>query len=292
MHLLRVMKVSGLLKGAGFVLLSLVMMLVMTKTTVSVAQEAQKSTEAAATKAGKKDMSSTGNEDSHDDEDDDEDEDDENKKDKKDNKSKKKNKDKSHKNSKKHDEKFDEAYDAYDEDEDHDHKKDKHDKHSDGHKKSHKKGYKKGKHKLHKAHTHGIAQLMVAVDKSSQLHVNLVIPLESLVGFEYQPKTDKEKLEVENAKKMFADSSKLFALDAALKCQETQSDLNFVYKDSHAEGKYHVAYACKGLGSGKKFTVNVASVFPRIKKIQLQFIPASGNASSADHKKFPFDIEL
>lgn len=284
MHLLRVMKISEILKGA--LALSLVMLL-MLEVKVSVAQEAQKEAEAAATKTGEKDAAKaekkaaktskdTGESD---------------KKDKKDKKNKK-NKDKHHKNSKKHDKEDHDSYDAYDSDDDHEGDDHHGDHHKDDHKKGHQKGYKKGKHKLHKAHAHGIAQLMVAVDKSSQLHVNLVIPLESLVGFEYQPKTDKEKLEVENAKKLFADSSKLFALDADLKCQETKSELDFVYKDSHAEGKYHVAYDCKGLGSGKKFTVNVASVFPRIKKIQLQFIPAGGNASSANHKKFPFDIEL
>lgn len=67
------------------------------------------------------------------------------------------------------------------------------------------------------AHVHGVARLEVAID-GQRVSLRLESPLESLLGFERAPRTDKEKVAVRSMAERLARPDALFALTAAARC--------------------------------------------------------------------------
>ena len=179
-------------------------------------------------------------------------------------------------------------HDNHDDDEkSHDDKDDKKDDHD--HQKS------QGKDSSHKLHKVSVSASEVTLaTKSNDLHIQLNIPLESVVGFEYKPKTDKEKKALEDAKKLFQ-ASKLFAFHQKLGCKASVSEVDFVFDDDHAEAKYHGKFSCTGLKQKQKtnmVTFQLGKLFPKLKQVELSYVPASGTAVKKTYKEFPFNVQL
>lgn len=146
------------------------------------------------------------------------------------------------------------------------------------------------KPKLHAAHKHGEAQVSVAVDQGKVM-LNVEFTQESLVGFEYAPKTDAEKKALADAQKKVTSAS-LLAWEKDLGCKESSSDVKVVYEGEHAEVKFHGEYACTGLGKGKKLTFKLKEVFPKVAKVHVEFVPAEGKASKQVFETATFDLAL
>lgn len=146
------------------------------------------------------------------------------------------------------------------------------------------------KPKLHAAHKHGEAQVSVAVDQGKVM-LKIEFTQESLVGFEYAPKTDAEKKALADAQKKVT-SSNLLAWEKDLGCKESSSDVKVVYEGEHAEVKFHGEYACTALGKGKKLTFKVKEVFPKVAKVHVEFVPADGKASKQVFETATFDLAL
>jgi hypothetical protein len=67
------------------------------------------------------------------------------------------------------------------------------------------------------AHVHGVATLQLALD-DSLLHLNLSSPLDSLLGFEHQPRTEKQKTAVRHMADQLHQAERLFQPTVAARC--------------------------------------------------------------------------
>ena len=168
-------------------------------------------------------------------------------------------------------------------------KDDKHKKQKSKHKHKHDDD---SHHKLHKAHTHGIAQLQVVVEQSHDVHFHMAVPLEVLVGFEHKPKTKEQQELLDKAEQIFKDTTKFLQFKDGMKCKEVLADYALYYKGSHAEAKYTLQMKCESDVSSQSVAIVIGEQFKRMKEIHLKFIPMNGTASSTVYKKFPFDIKL
>jgi len=98
----------------------------------------------------------------------------------------------------------------------------------------------------HKAHVHGVAQLNVVLE-DNELYIEFISPAANIVGFEHQPKTEKQKDAVKNAIKALKAGEELFALSrkagTKLTTSKVVTDLEIehghehehVHKDEHEE---------------------------------------------------------
>lgn len=146
-------------------------------------------------------------------------------------------------------------------------------------------------HKLHKSHTHGIVQLEVAVGKGNELHFQISVPLEALVGFEHKPKTKQQQASLDQAKATFMNTAKVLKLSDGLKnCEQTLADYDVIYTDAHAEATYKLQFKCKGEVTAQSATIVLGDEFKGIKEMHLKYIPKQGSAKAMVHKKFPFKI--
>ncbi|MEQ1743071.1 MAG: DUF2796 domain-containing protein [Candidatus Nitrotoga sp.] len=67
------------------------------------------------------------------------------------------------------------------------------------------------------AHVHGVATLQLALD-DSLLHLNLSSPLDSLLGFEHLPRTEKQKAAVRHMADQLRQAERLFQPTLAARC--------------------------------------------------------------------------
>jgi hypothetical protein len=88
----------------------------------------------------------------------------------------------------------------------------------------------------HKAHVHGIAHLNIALE-GNELYVEFTSPAVNIVGFEHQPKTEKEKHAVKEAIETLKAGEKLFIMPpragATLTEASVESEIDYESKDSH-----------------------------------------------------------
>jgi len=116
-----------------------------------------------------------------------------------------------------------------------------------------KEGHKKKRH--HKAHTHGIGSLNIVIDQS-EIHAEFEIPAESIVGFEYAPKSKAEKKAVSDAKSFWTRENNVFHLSKAARCSPKSSQVNFEFEkkkghdhhqESHSELHANYSFKCDSL---------------------------------------------
>jgi hypothetical protein len=77
----------------------------------------------------------------------------------------------------------------------------------------------------HGAHEHGVADLTVALD-GQELLVELISPLDNLVGFEHAPANDAQRAALAEAGRRLLDASAMFALPAAAACRFEHADID------------------------------------------------------------------
>ena len=76
----------------------------------------------------------------------------------------------------------------------------------------------------HGAHEHGAAELTVALD-GRELVIELISPLDNLVGFEHAPANDAQRSALAEAGRLLRDADAMFALPAAAACRFEHADI-------------------------------------------------------------------
>ena len=152
-------------------------------------------------------------------------------------------------------------------------------------------------------HQHGVVKLDVAVD-GNRLVLDLEVPLDSLVGFERAPKTDKERAVVRAAAQRFHDGEQLFAPTPAAQCTRVETTLSSSVlapallasastaapkaaaapaaakpgEEGHADMDATLVYLCGQPAALQGLEVKMFDVFPKIRQIDAQV--ASGRGQS------------
>jgi len=155
-----------------------------------------------------------------------------------------------------------------------------------------------------KAHVHGIAELLVVLE-GEQLDIELLSPAMNLLGFEHQASTPEQQALVQNAKNTLADTNNLFTFGSA-QCQLIDLDVDVSrmrdesvhhdeeshdeeyetnHHDRHEEPGHNdiearYRYRCERPNTLDSLTTSIATAFPGIESLQVQWI-ANGRQGAA-----------
>ena len=128
-----------------------------------------------------------------------------------------------------------------------------------------------------KPHEHGVARLDVAAE-SRGVSLLLEAPLDSLVGFEHEPRTDAERQQVDLALSRLRAGAALFRIDSAAGCAMKSMNLQSAalglggekVKDGHAEVEAAYEFGCTDGGRAGFVEANLFEFFPRLQRVEVQ----------------------
>lgn len=128
-------------------------------------------------------------------------------------------------------------------------------------------------HREHSAHTHGAGTLGI-VFEGAKGQVELKIPSESIIGFEYKAVSEKDKKSQEKAlEKLNQNISEMIAFDADLKCVYTKDKIEIKFHSkNHSEVVAHFKVNCAHSPAGASVSIGFYKHFPKIKNIQAQVV--------------------
>lgn len=93
-------------------------------------------------------------------------------------------------------------------------------------------------HRDHDAHEHGVGQLNIAVEKN-QLHIELTSPAMNIVGFEHQPRDEKQHTAVEQAVAKLKAAEQLFITSTSASCTLKEAEVETSLMKEHDEHEHH-----------------------------------------------------
>ena len=147
------------------------------------------------------------------------------------------------------------------------------------------------------AHEHGSASLDIAID-SNKIAVQFESPAVNIVGFEYSPDNDDQKLLIQQAKINLADFDQSFELQGDLSCQvlsfaanwnseheenvaleeheEHEEQPDDLHESEHAEFQVEFELQCEKLDNLTAIDVKLFELFPTIEEIDAQVIFSGG----------------
>ena len=128
-----------------------------------------------------------------------------------------------------------------------------------------------------KPHEHGVARLDVAAE-SRGLSLLLEVPLDSLLGFEHEPRSDAERQQVDLALARLRAGAALFRIDPAAGCaaksMKLQSDALGLggekIKEGHAEIEAAYEFSCTDGGRAGFVEAQLFEAFPRLQRVEVQ----------------------
>ncbi len=140
------------------------------------------------------------------------------------------------------------------------------------------------------AHVHGALKMEMAVEGKT-IDIDIDGPAESFIGFEYAPKTAKEKKTFADAEALWTKEllTKLFILDAKLGCKVTEASFKQEVEDHKENHKEHhkdhkkeagvhsdieaeAKITCTGDLKGQNLTVNLKKHYSHIKKLVVDLV--------------------
>lgn len=145
-------------------------------------------------------------------------------------------------------------------------------------------------HRHHDSHVHGSGKLALAFDdKAGKLEFK--VPAESLLGFEHEPKTDKDKKAVENLKTHFeSEIANMVALDPQLNCKFKKDKVELVRKGKHADFIADFQVQCEKPVLGSSMIFDFAK-FKNLKKLEAIVLAGSVQKTVKVEQK-PITLEL
>jgi len=144
------------------------------------------------------------------------------------------------------------------------------------------------------AHVHGSATLQIAVDGNT-LQLAFSSPLVNLLGFEHQPRTDKQKRAVHNMAKTLAHAERIFLPSPTALCtlQTVKLDSVVLEKasaDAHEEhthaGHDHAdldgdfTFVCAKPAELHELEVNLFADFPLLKKLNVEAVTQNSQVAA------------
>jgi Protein of unknown function (DUF2796) len=122
------------------------------------------------------------------------------------------------------------------------------------------------------AHVHGVAQLDVLVLEEGKVTVALETPLDNVLGFEHQPRTQAEKNKYQQVKNLLTQGA-FFEFDGG-QCRLLKGNMQaeFDSEEAHADLDAEWTFECKQPNSIKGLSVGLFKAFPRLNQLQVQTV--------------------
>lgn len=139
------------------------------------------------------------------------------------------------------------------------------------------------------AHVHGASKLNIAIDGQT-VTMELSAPANDIVGFEHQPRTDKQKAVVEQATQTLQDPLKLFTLPRAAGCTVSSAAVERKLEEvkpaaakadeaTHSEFEGRYSLICTNTVALQDIEFPYFKLFPKADEIEVQVIVARGQKS-------------
>lgn len=135
-----------------------------------------------------------------------------------------------------------------------------------------------------KAHEHGVARLDVAVEQARVTFL-LEVPLDGLVGFEREPRSDAERAAVDAALARLRAPEKLFGIDSAAGCTAGKVTIESAAlglggaasaKDGHADLDASFEFNCRNGQQAGFVEVSLFDAFARLQRVEVQAATRKG----------------
>ncbi len=151
----------------------------------------------------------------------------------------------------------------------------------------------------HGAHEHGAAELTVALDGQA-LVIELISPLDNLVGFEHAPANDAQRAALAEAGRLLSDADAMFALPVAAACRFEHADIESPWpmaamapaagqaghahahptRGDHEEAVVTYRYTCAQPAALQRIDVRAFARFPRLREIRAEHATARGQGAA------------
>lgn len=134
------------------------------------------------------------------------------------------------------------------------------------------------------AHVHGVAKLQVAVDGNT-LTLNFESPLDNLLGFEHQPRSEKQKAAVRAMAQRLNQPATLFLPTSAASCAPASTKLESPLlepakkSDDHADLDAEFVFKCAQPGELRGMEVRLFDAFRNLRRLDVQVAGARGQAA-------------
>lgn len=145
------------------------------------------------------------------------------------------------------------------------------------------------------AHEHGVAELRVAVE-GGEVAIEFATPLDNLVGFEHEPRTDGQRRALAAAEERLQQAQALFVLPEAAGCTVQAVSLDSPWPqggghahdhdDGHDHGAGHAELVvdyrlrCSRPAALDGVQVRLFEAFPRLREIRAQRVSARGQGAA------------
>ncbi|MCG7904383.1 DUF2796 domain-containing protein [Candidatus Thiodiazotropha endoloripes] len=145
-------------------------------------------------------------------------------------------------------------------------------------------------HEQHEAHVHGEAQLLIALDGST-LELEFQSPAMNIVGFEHQPKSEKQVNAVEAAMDTLNQPNLIFTLSSAAQCNPVSIEVDSPLsehdghdhdhehkheEESHSDFTAHYSFRCEQPSRLEKIEFDLFKRFPGTEQLEVQSISKKG----------------
>ena len=149
----------------------------------------------------------------------------------------------------------------------------------------------------HGAHEHGAAELTVALD-GRELVIELISPLDNLVGFEHAPANDAQRAALAEAGRLLSDADAMFALPVAAACRFEHADIESPWpmaamapaagqaghahptRGDHEEAVVTYRYTCAQPAALQRIDVRAFARFPRLRENRVEHATARGQGAA------------
>lgn len=139
-------------------------------------------------------------------------------------------------------------------------------------------------HSHHRAHEHGVGLLNVAVE-GRELHIVLESPAMNIVGFEHQPRNDKQRKAVAQATARLNEGVKLFITpgEAACTLAEAEVESGLLEGHGHQQGAHadfvaSYRFQCDRPEALGAITVKLFATFPATEELAVQLLSEDGQS--------------
>ena len=141
------------------------------------------------------------------------------------------------------------------------------------------------------AHQHGTARLDIAVD-AARVSIVFDTPLDNLIGFEREPRTDAERQQAAAAVAVLRDAGRLFRIDPAAGCTLAKVELTSAVlklgagaetatQDGHADLEGRFDFDCKQGSRAAHVEVGLFGAFKGLQRLDLQVVTPRGQMKAA-----------
>ena len=127
----------------------------------------------------------------------------------------------------------------------------------------------------HGAHVHGEGNVNI-VFEGNKLNLEWTMPGDTVVGFEHEPRNDRQTKRLEEAKEKLQDFNNLVNIVDG-KCSLKNNTLEIDYEGGHSEFKLSSQLECEGTISAFQF--EIFKNFNRLKKLRVIYVSPTANRS-------------